>query len=122
MSHEAFIHSVVHAFYDRAREDVLIGYHFARIADFDTHMPRIVAFWEAQLLGTIHKFSPPLDLINAHVPLRIHRGEVGRWMKLFTEVLGQTPGPEELKLLWREKLTRFEQVFLQNPLLFSSSG
>lgn len=122
MSHEAFIHSVVHAFYDRAREDVLIGYHFARIADFDTHMPRIVAFWEAQLLGTIHKFSPPLDLINAHVPLRIHRGEVGRWMKLFTEVLGQTPGPEELKLLWREKLTRFEQVFLQTPLLFSSSG
>ena len=43
-------------------------------------------------------------------------------MKLFTEVLRETPGPQELKLLWREKLTRFEQVFLQTPLLFSSSG
>lgn len=121
MNNAAFVALVVHRFYDKARTDILIGYHFARIADFATHMPRIVAFWETQLLGITHKFDPPLDVIKAHMPLRIHRGEVGRWMKLFRETLNEVQIPDELKTEWEQKLTQFEQVFLRHPLLFASS-
>ena len=121
MNHATFVSLVVHQFYDKARTDILIGYHFARIADFSTHMPRIVSFWETQLLGYAHKFDPPLDVINAHMPLRIHRGEVGRWMKLFRETLNEAQIPDELKTDWDKKLTQFEQVFLRHPLLFASS-
>lgn len=121
MNPNDFVAAVVHKFYDKARGDILIGYHFARIDDFATHLPRIVAFWETQLLGTNHKFDPPLDVINAHMPLRIHRGEVGRWMKLFRETIDEVQIPEELKKDWEQKLTQFEQVFLRHPLLFASS-
>lgn len=115
------ISEIVHAFYAKAKSDILIGYHFARITDFDSHIPRIIAFWETQLLGKSHKFDPPLDVINAHIPLRIHRGEVGRWMKLFRETLNESQIPEKLKHEWEIKLSQFEQVFLRHPLLFASS-
>ncbi len=120
MSHAAFVSMIVHDFYAKARTDILIGYHFDRIVDFTTHMPRIVAFWETQLLGLNHKFDPPLDVIKAHMPLRIHRGEVGRWIKLFRETLSESKIPDDLKRDWEQKLIQFEQVFLRHPMLFAS--
>jgi truncated hemoglobin YjbI len=121
MNLKPFVSDIVHNFYVKAQSDILIGYHFARIKDFDTHIPRIIAFWETQLLGLSYKFDPPLDVINAHIPLRIHRGEVGRWMKLFRETLDESQIPEMLKQDWDIKLSQFEQVFLRHPLLFASS-
>jgi truncated hemoglobin YjbI len=117
------IESVVRAFYGKARTDVLIGYHFARIPDFEAHLPRIFAFWELQLLGsTTRTLESPLDAIRAHVPLRIHTGEVNRWVKLFHETLDESALDSDSRDEWRAKLTHFQQVFLRSPLLFSSQG
>ncbi len=116
------IEDVVTAFYAKAREDILIGYHFKRIADFDAHLPRIFAFWELQLLGkTDRMLGEPLDAIRAHIPLNIHTGEVNRWVKLFAETLKESQASVELKERWPSKLEHFQQVFLRSPLLFSSA-
>jgi truncated hemoglobin YjbI len=112
------IKKVVYEFYAVARQDILIGYHFARIADFDTHLPRIVKFWEGQLLGVHHQFSPPLDLINAHVPLKIHRGEVGRWVRLFEQTLERHLDDKSLRERWLDKIYHFEKIFLTSSQLF----
>lgn len=115
------IEAVVRAFYEKARADVLIGYHFQRIPDFETHLPRIFAFWELQLLGkTDHTLGEPLDVIRAHVPLNIHTGEVNRWVKIFLETLTESQASENLKARWPEKLAQFQKIFLASPLLFPS--
>jgi len=115
------IEEVVRAFYATAREDILIGYHFKRIPDFEAHLPRIFAFWELQLLGkTDRALTEPLDAIRAHIPLKIHTGEVNRWVKLFLATLQASSVSEDLKSRWPEKVAHFQQVFLRSPLLFSS--
>ena len=115
------IQQTVDAFYAKARADILIGYHFARIADFSTHLPRIVAFWELQLLNsTNYQFVPALDALRVHIPLRFHRGEIDRWVKLFQETLMEQTMPTEFRERWQEKLRHFQQVFQNSPLLFSS--
>ncbi|MBY0518198.1 MAG: hypothetical protein K2P81_14915 [Bacteriovoracaceae bacterium] len=117
-----YISDVVEAFYATARVDVLIGYHFLRIENFEEHLPRIKAFWELQLLGeTSFEFNPPLDVIKAHIPLRVHTGEVNRWVILFNKTLKESEAPEELKVKWEQKVFHFQKIFLSNPLLFPSS-
>lgn len=121
MRAEAYVARVVEAFYGRATTDVMIGYHFRHVTDFPSHLPRIRAFWEVQLLGrTDLPLKPPLDLIGVHVPLRPHRGEMGRWVKLFRETLAEETPAEmsALKEKWETKLTHFQEVFLANPALF----
>ena len=43
------IDSVIQSFYDKAKKDILIGYQFRVIDNFDTHIPKIVSFWQLQL-------------------------------------------------------------------------
>jgi truncated hemoglobin YjbI len=116
MTPQIWIHKVIDAFYAKARNDVLIGYHFRVIEDFDEHIPRIVAFWEIQLLGqTQIVTSGPFDILGVHGPLKIKRGELGRWLLLFRQTLAEISGPEtqELKIKWEEKLVFFEKTFLR---------
>ena len=112
MTEEAWIFEQVSKFYDLAREDILIGYHFRNIKDFEEHIPRIASFWDLQLRGeTSRKVEAPFDIIKAHVPLGIKRGELGRWLVLFRRVLGETTEYPELKDLWLERLVSFERSF-----------
>jgi truncated hemoglobin YjbI len=118
MSQQEWIFSVVEAFYARAKFDVLIGYHFRNIPDFDSHIPRIAAFWEIQLLGkTDRPLEAPFDLMKAHQPLGIKRGELGRWLVLFKKSLQEeTVKHPEFALLsqqWSERVNFFEGVFLR---------
>ncbi len=118
MTKNEWILHVVQSFYEKAKVDVLIGYHFRIIQDFDEHIPRIATFWELQLLG---KGSRPLlekfDIPKVHLPLGIKRGEVGRWLVLFRKTLDEatTASPEftELRSQWEERLVFFEKVFLR---------
>jgi len=109
MSTEDWIIQVVTRFYDKARTDVLIGYHFHIIEDFDTHIPRIAAFWEIQLLGKTNRVTSGFDILKVHSPLGIKRGELGRWLVLFRKTLQENPGP--LNELWEERLKFFENNF-----------
>ncbi len=118
MTDREWIFKVVDSFYDKAKTDVLIGYHFRVIADFDTHIPRIASFWEIQLLGSPSRpLSEPFDVMNIHVKMGIHRGEVGRWLLLFRKTLDEQaslhPEFSEMKDLWLKRLEFFEGVFLR---------
>jgi hemoglobin len=118
MTKAEWIFTVVDSFYDKAKTDVLIGYHFRVIEDFDEHIPRIASFWDLQLLGkTERKITHPFDVAKLHLDLKIKKGEVGRWLVLFRKTLDDMtekhPEMEELSRLWRERLVFFEGVFLR---------
>ena len=116
MNQNQWIFDVVHSFYDKARVDILIGYHFRNIKDFDEHIPRIASFWELQLLGkTSRPVTEPFDVMKVHVPLGIKKGELGRWLVLFRKTLDEKiiehPEMKELKELWESRLKIFEGIF-----------
>lgn len=115
MTKEDWILEVVSSFYEKAKIDILIGYHFRNISDFDEHIPRIAHFWELQLLGKSSKNTGPFDVMNKHVPLGIKKGELGRWLLLFRKTLEQKieehPEMQDLKLMWDQKLLNFESIF-----------
>lgn len=118
MTENEWIFTVVNSFYDKARVDILIGYHFRVIEDFDEHIPRIASFWELQLLGKSSRpLKEPFDVMKVHLPLGIKRGELGRWLVLFRKTLQhETSTHPEMKPLadaWEEKLKFFEGVFLR---------
>jgi len=116
MSVSDWIFQVVHSFYQKAKSDILIGHHFRIIQDFETHIPRIAAFWELQLLGSTRRpISEPFDVMKVHIPLNIKRGELGRWLVLFKKTLDEEtlkhPEFSDLKELWLLRLIFFEGVF-----------
>lgn len=118
MNQSEWIHQVVAAFYDKAKTDVLIGYHFRIIHNFDEHIPRIATFWDLQLLGsTQRELTEPFDVMKVHIPLGIKRGEIGRWLVLFRKTLDEMalkhPEFSDLKEMWLTKLVFFEGVFLR---------
>jgi truncated hemoglobin YjbI len=118
MNEGLLIQEIVRAFYEKAKDDVLIGYHFRNIHDFDEHIPRIIAFWEIQLLGkTQQEISIPFDVLKAHVPLSIKKGELGRWLLLFRKTIDEKTLHHsefsELNQKWKLKLTFFEEKFLR---------
>lgn len=116
MTPNEFIFQVVHGFYEKAKIDVLIGYHFRFIEDFDEHIPRIATFWEMQLLGKASRpLKEPFDVMNLHFKMGIHRGELGRWLLLFRQTLKleteRHPEFQEMSADWEERLTTFEGIF-----------
>lgn len=118
MTQNQWVYSVVESFYDKAKIDILIGYHFRNIKDFDEHIPRIVSFWELQLLGKASRpIGEPFDVMKVHVPLGIKRGELGRWLLLFKKTLTEKtemhPEMKPLEEQWLKKLDDFEGRFLR---------
>lgn len=116
MTKQEWILKVIESFYDKAKTDVLIGYHFRIIEDFESHIPRIVAFWELQLLGQSEReISGSFDIVKVHLPLGIKKGELGRWIVLFRKTLdektSQYPEMKDLKELWITKIQFFEGIF-----------
>lgn len=105
---------VIESFYEKAKSDILIGYHFRIIEDFDEHIPRIADFWNLQLgLEMQNKENLPFDLINVHRPLKINKGELNRWVKLFEENLNEfTELSKEAKVQWLDKVYRFRDKML----------
>jgi hemoglobin len=118
MTQSEWILAVVDSFYQKAKNDVLIGYHFRVIEDFEEHIPRIASFWDLQLLGkTERTLSHPFDVAKLHLALKIKKGEVGRWLVLFRKTLEEMtlshPEMKELAKEWRNKLVFFEALFLR---------
>jgi len=127
------IEKIVTEFYEKATTDFLIGYHFRKIATtegkdplsppieaFSDHIPRITTFWEIQLTGKTDQEFAPFDLMTIHKNLSIRKGEVGRWMLLFKEVLeSHRTNEKSLVENWEDKLADFEEKFLKSPILFS---
>ncbi len=78
---DRLIEKLIRAFYDRARNDPLIGPIFnSRIQDWEPHLARICDFWSAVMLKTGRYRGQPMRL---HLPLPIDSTHFDRWIELF---------------------------------------
>lgn len=80
---EAMIHALVHGFYDRVRQDDLLGPIFAaRIEDWDPHLEQMCAFWSSVVLKSgVYQGRP----MPKHLPLPIDGRHFDRWLALFEQ-------------------------------------
>ena len=80
---EAMIDRLVEGFYDRVRDDALIGPVFAeRIADWAPHLAQMKLFWSSVALSTgVYEGRP----MPKHLPLPIDARHFDRWLELFVE-------------------------------------
>lgn len=78
---EPMIQQLVHAFYQRVRQDPLIGPVFAaRITDWDPHLERMCAFWSSVVLMSGRYHGAPMP---KHAVLPIDAAHFDRWLELF---------------------------------------
>lgn len=133
------ISKVVWDFYSKATSDFLIGYQFRKIINqqespdplrppveqFSEHIPKIIHFWELQLLSSpynkkknSHLKKITFDLIDTHQKLSIRKGELARWVLLFYQTLEgfheRHRNEQQICTLlevWRKKIHHFDQKF-----------
>jgi len=120
------INKVISDFYELARNDFLIGYHFRHIDDFETHIPKIQRFWYLIFLDLteserkeIVQQGIPKNVIQSHVYLKIKKGEVGRWVILFNQILDKYRHQDpEFISLWENEINKFYERFVNSKVLF----
>ena len=86
------IRSLVHAFYDRIRADVLLGPIFlAEIADWEPHLAKMCDFWSSLLLMTKRYDGRP---VPAHMRIPgLDRAHFAHWLDLFRQTARETCPP-----------------------------
>lgn len=108
---EAMIRAVVHGFYDRIREDALLGPVFnGRIAadDWPRHLQRMCDFWSATLLRTARYQGRPLP---PHLAIpEIEKRHFERWLQLFAETV-EAICPKEVASLFLDRAMRIAHSF-----------
>ncbi|MAU19209.1 MAG: preprotein translocase subunit TatC [Martelella sp.] len=108
---EAMIRAVVHGFYDRIREDALLGPVFnRRIAadDWPRHLERMCDFWSATLLRTARYQGRPLP---PHLAIpEIEERHFERWLQLFAETVDALC-PKEVASLFLDRAMRIAHSF-----------
>lgn len=78
---EAMIERLVRGFYDRVREDEVLGPIFdAHIDDWEPHLERMFAFWSSVALMTGRYHGQPMQ---KHLPLPVDSRHFDRWLALF---------------------------------------
>lgn len=79
------IQLLVDQFYGRVRKDDLIGPVFDNvITDWQPHLEKMYAFWNAALFGVPGFKGNPFA---KHAPLPIAQEHFGRWLELFAETI-----------------------------------
>ncbi len=80
---EAMIERLVRRFYEAVRADALLAPIFAaRIADWEPHLRRMMAFWSSVALMTGRYHGQPMA---KHLPLAADARHFDRWLELFEE-------------------------------------
>lgn len=83
---------LVDQFYNKVRDNVVIGPIFTEVAqlDFSAHLPVMYSFWASQLLGEQSYSGNPM---TPHLKLGklTQMGEVqfGEWLRLFNETVDE---------------------------------
>ena len=88
---QELIRRVVHSFYERIRDDGVLGPIFeSRIHDWATHLDRMCTFWSsvALMTGTYH--GRPME---KHMRLPVDGRHFDRWLLLFEETAGRECQP-----------------------------
>lgn len=86
----ADIHKVVDCFYTMVKEDDVIGKFFSEVVaiNWDTHIPKMVGFWENVLFYTGDYQGDPLNTHrNIHQQHRTQTIHFERWLELFNEAV-----------------------------------
>lgn len=108
---EAMIVSVVHGFYDRIRQDDLLGPIFNDAIAPDAwprHLARMCDFWSATLLCTGRYDGRPLP---PHLALPgLGEDHFRRWLSLFRRTVRETC-PEEVAALFMDRAVRIAHSF-----------
>lgn len=82
----ADIERLVNAFYDRVRQDDLLGFIFNDVAktDWNTHLPKMYSFWETVMFRSGGYSGNPLAAHARLTPLTMMgRDQFDRWLTLF---------------------------------------
>ena len=80
---EAMIEKLVRGFYDRVRNDDLIGPVFAsRISDWEPHLQQMFAFWSSVALMNGSYHGQPM---RKHLRLPVDGRHFDRWLALFEQ-------------------------------------
>lgn len=78
---EPMIERLVRGFYDRVRDDAILGPIFAaRIADWEPHLQKMFAFWSSVALMSGRYHGQPMV---RHLPLPVDARHFDRWLALF---------------------------------------
>lgn len=81
---------LVYGFYDRVREDEVLGPVFNRhVRDWDKHLPKMVDFWSSALRGTARFRGAPMPKHAALPGLTIELFQ--RWLLLFGQTTDTLP-------------------------------
>ena len=84
------VYFLVHAFYERALVDPLIGEYFTKVVklDFDIHLPKISEFWISVLFGNgNYQGNPIIKHIELHQKKSLGLDEFERWLKLWKQTI-----------------------------------
>ncbi len=80
------IETLVNAFYERVRNDALLGFIFEEVAqtNWEAHLPKMYAFWETVLFRSGGFTGSPIAAHARLVPLTpMGRPQFERWLVLF---------------------------------------
>lgn len=97
------IERLVNAFYEVVRKDELLGFIFDEVANthWDTHLPRMYAFWETVLFRSGGYSGNPVAAHAKLVPqTEMGRTQFDRWLVLFRETVDKLfsgPNAEHIK-------------------------
>ena len=87
---EAEVAELVDTFYAKVRDDVVLGPIFERhVADWDLHMPKMIAFWSAALRGSSNYRGNPM-VVHRALP-NLTQPMFERWLDLFHESASLLP-------------------------------
>jgi len=84
------IYKVVSFFYSKAMTDETIGVYFTEIKNLnlETHLPRIVSFWQVILFGEgDYRGNPMQEHFPLNRALAMEQKHFDRWLKLWTETI-----------------------------------
>lgn len=88
---EAMIDRLVRTFYGKVREDALLGPLFdERIADWESHLVRMCAFWSSVALMSGRYHGQPME---KHLPLPVDARHFDRWLALFEKTAREVCPP-----------------------------
>lgn len=110
---EAVLRSLVHQFYERVRDDAVLGPIFAdRITNWGPHLERMVAFWSSVALMTGRYHGRP---VPAHTPLPISGAHFERWLALFRNTAHDlcTPEGADHLIARAERIARSLQIAVE---------
>jgi len=86
------IKTAVDQFYQKVRLDPLLGPIFDQIMEvaWETHLPKMYAFWETVLLGQMSfKGNPALKYLIVHQKVGLDQKHFDRWLSLWQNTLNQ---------------------------------